>query len=211
MHTFSQAAACHVCGDYATLEILDEMTGTKQYWCENDSPKLPVGQCDPRIKLLRHRLGANNPFSHALLFPFEHPSHKNIYSDLCEYHLLGNYGKCRYYLSMITGIDHFALWTNEYVVNTKEYVLTQTSGTASCFVFDSYTVDFMTPLLKKKFVYMFEKLGIKMSKCEDAIVLRLKHPDWSDEQIANAVPTTVKQLNRCSDYKVFNTKHFRTI
>jgi hypothetical protein len=43
--------------------------------------------------------------------------HQFLREEMCDQQLLGGDGACRYYLSILTNIDHFALWSDEFVAN----------------------------------------------------------------------------------------------
>jgi hypothetical protein len=152
-----------------------------------------------------------NFLSQAFAMPFESTEHETLYSEMCKLKLLGNEGACRYYISALTGVDHFALWFDEYVDNVSEWVLAETRGAAKCFQFNSYTVPYMTPLLKAAYAQRHPESNVKLSECDIAVGLRLRNPNWSDEQIAETVPTTVSQLRRWSDYIVLGASNFRAV
>jgi len=120
---------------------------------------------------------------------------------MCELHLLGSEGAARYYLSKLTDSDQFALWSDEFLDNVREYVLQATDGAAACFRFDGNTISFMTPILKQAYLNSSSEDEDVLTRPERAVLLLLHHPSWSDEQIASELPTTVKQLQRNPDYK----------
>ncbi|MDZ4658205.1 MAG: hypothetical protein SH868_11565 [Bythopirellula sp.] len=140
--------------------------------------------------------------------PHESAEHQSIREEMCNTQLLGSEGACRYYISVLTGIDHFALWSNEFIDNVREFIMNETAGAAGYFQFDGYTVGFMMPFFKSQYTKRFSIAGIDSSKSDRAVELLLRNPFWTDEQIASAVSTTLKQLQRFSGYTVLRTPHF---
>jgi len=130
----------------------------------------------------------------------ESPEHQSFRAEMCDLQIIGGEGACRYYLSKLTDSDQFALWTDEFLDNMQEYVVQKTNGAAACFPFDLNTISFMAPLLKLACCNARSGDAHKQTRQERAVVLLLHHPSWSDQQIAEQVPTTVKQLQRNSNY-----------
>lgn len=119
---------------------------------------------------------------------------------MCDLYLLGGEGACRYYLSRLTHSDQFALWYDEFLANVKEFVLAETNGAAATIPFEPWTIGEMEPLFRQAFEKVKPSIAVKQTKLDRAVVLLLNHPEWSDRQIAEAVPTTLKQLQRNSRY-----------
>ena len=128
---------------------------------------------------------------------------------MCDLQLLGGEGACRYYLSMITNSDQFALWHDEFLENVQEFIIKQTNGAASRFSFDLNSVGLMAPFLKREFDNGQSNGNSKTTKQDRAVELLLRHPFWSDEQIAESVPTTVKQLQRFTNYNALKASRSR--
>lgn len=120
--------------------------------------------------------------------------------EMCEIYLLGGEGACRYYLSRLTNSDQFALWFDEFLANVREFVLAETKGAAATIPFEPWTVGCMVPLFRQAFEEAESPSAGKQTKQDRAVVLLLHHPEWSDQQIAEAVPTTMKQLQRNTKY-----------
>jgi len=115
---------------------------------------------------------------------------------MCEQFLLGGEGACKYYLSRLTNSDQFSLWSDEFIANVKEFVLAETKEGAVTIPFEPWTIDCMEPLFRQAFEKTMSSIARKQTKQDRAVVMLLNHPEWSDEQIAEAVPTTLKQLQR---------------
>lgn len=134
------------------------------------------------------------------------PKHQSLREQMCEMHILGGDGAARYYLSRLTGSDQFAMWDDEFHENLREYVVEQTEGAASSFSFNLETVSAIASFLKCVFQDGRSDKVLKVTKADRAIETFLRHPDWTDEQVAAEVPTTVKQLKRFSDYNLLKRR-----
>jgi hypothetical protein len=108
-------------------------------------------------------------------------------------------------LSRLTGTDQFAEWSDQFVENVREYIMQATGGAASVFAIDYRSVDYMVALLKRDF-FRTQVESYAPDKRDQAVILLLEHPEWTDAQIAAAVPTTVKQLQRNADYNCLRAR-----
>ena len=143
---------------------------------------------------------STNWLSHMLTLPTTDPKRVRFENEIW---LLGSYGECRYYLSVVTGVDQFDVTESPFRDNLQRFVVSRT-GEGAHFFFqerEAYQVEFFYSVLRAAFE---ESRGIpperKGSKQRRAIVTLLQHPDWSDAEIADAVGTTVEQLQRNTDF-----------
>jgi hypothetical protein len=191
---------CNECGSPAEVELTDTRTGNDCFLCREHKPDLWPGK-NPHLALKRWRMGSENHLSRALVAPKDSREHKDLFWDLCEAGLLGRDGACRYYLSVITGIDQFPLWCDEFTSNVREFVISKTCPAASQFCQDLHSIQFLGGFLRRAWEDTDRsEHSRRISKAEKAVELLLHHPEWSDERIAAQVPTTLKQLQRFSDY-----------
>lgn len=202
MIKFPDDAICEVCGVPATIHLADTREQTEHLYCRQHEPSRPVGASSPRFAVKRWRMyPLENHCSKRLAASKESQSHQDLRWEMCEGQLLGREGACRYYLSMITGIDHFVLWDDEFVANVREFVIAESSGAAACFTFDWSSVQQFWPYLKLAYErYEGSGKGQRIRKRDEAIEMLVNHPSWTDEEIAAKVPTTLKQLARNTDY-----------
>ena len=109
---------------------------------------------------------------------------------------------CRYYLSMLIERDYFVLPLADLWRDLTEYVVRHASPKAIAFApHKQEMTHFAVPFLREQFNQAFGIEG-RFTKEERGMILLLKHPDWSDEQIRRAVKTTPKQImNRWTDYR----------
>ncbi len=122
---------------------------------------------------------------------------------MCDDRLLGGEGECRYYLSILTQSDQFVAWSDDFVDNVQRYVVEMTCPEAVRFCDGFHYVQFLAGFFR---VVMERIAGSsdsrRVSKEDRAIEMLMNHPDWTDQQIAEQLPTTVKQLQRWSNYRV---------
>ncbi len=201
MAATTEDTICEVCGAAATIHLADTQAGTEHLYCPDHKPALAVGERSPRLVIKRFRMPPDNPCSQRLAAPKDSPEHKSLRREICDLRLLGDEGACRYYLSIITDTDQFALWDDMFVNNVREYVVSRTCKAASRLCDNLHSLQFLAGFLRRacercEGTY-HDRRGTKQ---ERAIELLLKHPDWSDEQIASHVPTTMKQLQRWIDF-----------
>jgi hypothetical protein len=201
---------CELCDDAALLCFVDAKTGTDHFFCRKHEPPTSIGERSPRWSLNRWRLASDNNISQKLAAPKDSREHRDIYLDLCESGLMGREGACRYYLSMITGIDQFVLWDDEFVSNMQEFVVSKTCPAASVFCPDFHAVQFLAAFMRRAYEQS-EGRGHerRVTRAERAVELLLQHPEWSNEEIAAHVPTTLKQLQRWSDFTVLRVRYQR--
>ncbi|MGD9127370.1 MAG: hypothetical protein PVH19_08325 [Planctomycetia bacterium] len=197
---------CEVCGVPATVQLLDTLTDTEHVYCDVHKPRLEPGARSPKWVLKRHRLSPKNACSRMLATDEDSPKHQSLREQMCDMYILGGDGAARYYLSMLTGSDQFALWNDEFYENLREYVVEQTEGAASSFSFNLETVSAIALFLKCVFQDGRSDRVFKITKADRTVETFLRHPYWTDEQVAAEVPTTVKQLKRFSDYNLLKRR-----
>ncbi|PQO43632.1 hypothetical protein [Blastopirellula marina] len=196
---------CEVCQAAARVEVLVASTDAKHAYCDDhyDAPATFVsGDC----RVVRSRLLANCAVNRAMAAPESSEEHQRLRRDLCETRHLGELGACRYYLSISTGSNQFTLWSDEFERNAREFVLAETSGAAE-FVkqIESWALYLAVPLFKAAYLKVRTGEMPRLSRPEEAVIALLRHPDCSDEQIAERIGTTVKQLRRNGNYSGLRT------
>ena len=122
-------------------------TAPTTLYCAAHEPDLRPGR-NRDLKILRHRLAPGNSCSRSFAAPLDSTDHEMFRTEMCDVRLLGTDGACRYYLSRITGVDHFALWSDVYLENLREFADQQSDGAANAFRIDQDTVGVIVPLLK---------------------------------------------------------------
>jgi hypothetical protein len=201
MITKPMDASCDQCGLPATVHLADTTAGADRFLCREHKPELSMGERSPRLFIKRWRMAPGNSLSRALAKPKDSVEHKGLYWDLCEAGLLGGDGACRYYLSMITGVDQFTLWDDEFTSNVREFVVSKTCSAAAQFCQNLNSIQFLAGFLRRAFEGTEGRhKERRFTKAEKAVDLLLHHPELPDETIAERVPTTLKQLRRCTDY-----------
>ena len=210
MHRLPFDFNCDECGSPATVEFITSDAEKTRLSCNNHKP---TERFQPGSKLLvrRSRLSPNYRLSKYFAQSPDSAQHRQFREEMCITPILGSDGACKYYLSALTQIDHFALWSDQFVENVREYLLTETSDAANYFLFDSCTIESMTSFLKVSYSQRFPTAGIAIKPHDRAIEILLRNPNWSDAQIAAAAKTTVKQLLRCSDYKILRMPRTRSL
>ena len=191
---------CDLCDRPAVTHLVDAESGDECYLCM-DHKMNGSGRYSPSpLNIGRWRLDPDaNGLSESWAQPLDSQRHRDFQWEMCEGRLLGDEGACRYYLSALTGIDHFALWTDEYITNLREFVVTESGGVAACFTFDWSLDQPFWPYLQLAYERQ-EGITRRIRKNERAVELLINHPDWTDEEIAAEVPTTIKQLERNTYY-----------
>jgi hypothetical protein len=204
---------CDHCNAPATTQLRNKLTNHLHSYCSQHQPDLgPPGYQHPQFVMERYRRPPDSPSSRMLAADPASQEHQALALDMLGGGnpkfppLLGGYGACLYLLSRLTGRDQFAEWNDQFVENVREYVVKATGGAARVFEFTFSSVDYMVALLKRDF-YRAQNDGYVESKPDRAVILLLEHPDWTDNQIAEAVPTTVKQLRRNLDYTCLRARH----
>ena len=198
MKTVPDNLICDACDAPATVQLLDTTCNIERLYCRSHCPDRTPGR-NPGLTMMRYRSPPDNPRSEMLAAAEASEKHQMLREHMCDLKLLGGEGACRYYLSLLTDSDQFVLWNDEFVDNMREFIVTRTDGAAECFSFDSSSVGYMAPFMKREY-FKRKRITSKLSKQERAVVLLLQNPMWSDEQIAEHVPTTTKQLSRNLDY-----------
>ncbi len=206
MKTEPDNLACEICSCPAVVHLLDQSSKKEHLFCSTHRPNLRPGQ-NRGLEIQRWRLAPDNPLSQKLATDENSPEHQSFRIEMCDMKVFCG-GACLYYLSRLTNSDQFALWTDEFLDNMREYVVSQTEGAANCFPFDLDTVQFMTPFMKHKY-YSGRTDAPAQTKQDRAVILLLHHPLWSDIQIAEHVPTTIKQLLRSADYTALRASRIK--
>ncbi len=199
---------CDICSAPAVAHIRNVSDMKEARYCQTHTPDLWPGKFSELI-LLCHRLPPGNSLSRMLNAPLDSQEHQMLLEEMCKLRLLGADGACRYYLSVLTGIDHFALWNGEFLDNLREFVDAQTRGATRAFRVDADTVECFAPLLKSTFMVANSHLGWELTKEERAVELLLQNSKWSDARIAVDVPTTIKQLQHFTVYKLLRMARSR--
>lgn len=202
MFTPEDNVLCQVCGASATVCLLDKQDGNEHRYCSVHKPPLPVGERHPRLVIERWRLPPDNELSLCLAAPKESLAHQTFRSEMCDDELLGGEGACRYYLSVLTQSDQFVAWSDDFVNNVRRYLVETTCPEAAQFCAESNGIQFLVGFFRAVSERTEGKSASHRATREDrAIEMLLKHPDWTDQQIAKTVPTTVRQLQRWSNFK----------
>ena len=201
---------CEVCGAAASVHLLDKQDGSDHLFCETHDARPPAGEYQPRWVTRRSRLPPGNALSRLLASPEASPEHQSLRSEMCDYGMLGGDGACQYYLSILTQSDQFAVWSDEFVDNVRRYVAENTCDAAAQFV-DFHSIQCLAGFFRITLERAEGRYETRRARKDDrAIELLLNHPEWTDEQIAEQVPTTVKQLQRSSNFKVLRAVSNRT-
>ena len=203
MSTPNDDATCQVCGAAACVQLLDMQDDSERLYCSAHKPDLSVGERQPRFVIEQWRMPPGNELSRRLAASRESPEHERLRSELCDHEMLGGDGVCRYYLSILTQSDQFVAWSDDFVNDVKRYVVKMTCPEASRFCADFHSIQFLAGFFR----VVMERIegrsdGRRVSKEDRAIEMLMNHPDWSDHQIAEELPTTLKQLQRWANYKV---------
>jgi hypothetical protein len=134
-------------------------------------------------------------FSKYLAKPKDSPEHRRFREELW---LVGPPHSTKYYLSIILGRDFYAATNREFHESLRSFVKENASSEAACLVDDpQYLEEFLKQQCAIKEGTYDEK---KISKINKAIILLLKHPNWSKERIRDFLKTTDKQMMRWSDF-----------
>ena len=152
---------------------------------------------------------AKNMFSEYLALPKDSPQHRSFREELW---LGGSAHACRYYLSIILGRDFFAVSDEKFLKAVQEYIVAKTCPDAIQFCCRQYHLQFVVSFLKReREIAEGSSEKRRISKDEQGLILLIKHPDWTDEQIREAVQTTSKQMKRWSTYNAARAaqKHYK--
>ena len=202
--------SCEVCNAPATVQLHHSATNTEHLFCSSHKPDLSPGKKHSEWTILRYRLLPGSSLSQDLAAEESSEKHQSFCEYMCETMMLGNDGANRYYLSKITNSDQFTLWNDEFLDNVQEYIIDQTDGAAAEFYFNSETINSMSSFLKCALLDSRPDLEIKITKQDRAVELFLHNPSWSDEQIAENVPITLKQLQRFADFKILRNRALKS-
>ncbi len=189
--------SCQMCDRPAIIELRDRIQALDLLYCQVHKPDLWPGK-SPHLSIHRFRLEPDSISCRLMEMPEGSPEHKSFREEMCNLQILGGEGACRYYLSKLTNSNQFALWNTEFQDNAYEYLLTATNG-ATRFFEVNCDVGFFRAVFKLAFEESRQSRAA-ITKQERVVVLLANHPTWSGDAIAEHVPTTVKQLNRISDY-----------
>jgi hypothetical protein len=139
-------------------------------------------------------MAAKSIFSEYLALPKDSPQHKELREELW---LGGHEHACRYYLSIILGHDFFVVSGDDFLKAAQEYVVAKTCPEAIQFCCTRGHFQFVMPFLKREWEIAEGMSGQRrIGKEERGMILLIEHPDWTDEQIRQAVSTTDKQMKR---------------
>jgi hypothetical protein len=135
-----------------------------------------------------------------LALPPNDPVHAMFRENITR---IGDDFACSYYLSVLTGRNYFVLPLEDARRDAGHFVIEKTSLASSVFFRDlGYVLYFAVPFLKRHFNAEHGLPPEKLNKETQGLLLLLEHPDWSDEQVRQAVHTTQKQMARWSTYNL---------
>jgi hypothetical protein len=151
---------------------------------------------------------AANIFSEYLALPKDSPQHRQLRG---ESWLGGASHACRYYLSIIVGRDLFAASDQEFLTAVQEYVISRTCADAIQFCCTLGHLQFVMPFLKREWEIAEGLSGRRFVKEDQALILLVEHPDWTNEQIRQAVKTTGKEMSRWGRFRAARAaqKHYK--
>lgn len=139
-------------------------------------------------------------YSEIIALPLNDPEHVSFREELWIVH--AEHG-CRYYLSILTNRDYYFVHRDVFEINFIEYMTTHASPKFICWQDSSYRYRFALPFLQEAF---HSETTIprksKIPREEQALLLLVLNPDWSDEAIVARLKTTSKQLARWSDFQL---------
>lgn len=112
----------------------------------------------------------------------------------------GSFLVCQWQLSVVAGRDTWSVPYADYKAALVEFCRLRLPS-LSCAAMardgsDHFARIYLQDLRRRAGSTIFGPL----KKPHRAVILLLENPDWTDEQIAKRVPTTLKQLSRFSDY-----------
>lgn len=193
---------CEICAEIATVECSALIDGGRHFFCRQHSPLRKQGGQSAEFELLRFRLPPENQLSELLASPVTSPGHQSLRIELCDMRLLGDDGACRYYLSRLNGVDYFTAWNDVISEALRQFAIARFGNAASRFCVDEMGAPmvFVAALRRAHAAHFAEPASPRESKEEIAIEILLRHPDWSDDCIAQAAGTTPKQLRRFGTY-----------
>jgi len=151
---------------------------------------------------------AKSIFSKYLALPKDHPQHRQFREDLW---LGGPEVGCRYYLSMILKRDFFAASVEDFVKALQEYVVARTCPEAIQLCCTWLHIHFVLPFLKWEWETAEGISDRRLGKEKQGMILLVQHPEWTNEQIREAVKTTAKQMQRWSAFNEARVaqKHYK--
>jgi hypothetical protein len=140
----------------------------------------------------------DNIFSEYLKKPIDSPEQQRLRDELW---LVGPAHACRYYLSILIGQDLYAKTAAEFLATLREYVVRHASPEARQFCITEYHLQFVLPFLKHQYGAMRQHKDQTPPSVEDqALLVLLQHPDWTDAEVCATVGTTENPLKRCSTF-----------
>jgi len=145
------------------------------------------------------RLMNESWFAEYLTKPVDGPEHESLREELW---IGGSDVACCYYLGMLTNQNYFARPLDDLWRDITDYVVRHASPDAIAFAHNATLemANFALPFLKDQFDHAYGTHH-KRTKEHNGMVLLLKNPGWTDEQIRAAVNTTEKQMHRWSWYR----------
>jgi hypothetical protein len=100
---------------------------------------------------------------------------------------------------MLLNRDFFTVSDEEFLTALREFVVGRSCREAIQFYSSMYYLEFVLPFLKREWERAEGTANDRrLSKEEQAMILLIRHPDWSNEQFRQAVKTTEKQMRRWS-------------
>ncbi|MEN6451795.1 MAG: hypothetical protein ABFC96_14995 [Thermoguttaceae bacterium] len=131
--------------------------------------------------------------------PMDSPEHRALRENAW---LGGDYVECRYYLGALIGKNEFRTSEDEFLDDLSEFIARKTSPAARMFCCTinhcTHVIDFLRREFERQTGYPAK---VKETKDDRAVELLLRHPDWSDEQIAAELAATQKTMARWVRFK----------
>lgn len=195
--------ACLICDKPAVVELFNSENGRDELYCHDHDPKDSANRLPSGYSIRRFRLEPGNLLSQAFAAPSDSPEHLSLRTDMCEAQLLGSEGACRYYLSALTGVDQFVAWNDAFFAALQSYLEQDFGENVSRFCTRLDATHFLEHILRDCWERSHNLANSKRPTKElQAIKLLLRHPSWSEEQIAQAAGTTTAQLRRWPDFQL---------
>lgn len=147
---------------------------------------------------------AYDSISQMLFAPIDSDEHDDLRNYLCNFELLGRYGASQYFVSILTGANQFSLPPEEVDSAGLKMLDRLVPELREHLDLRRQWYEALRSLFEREYRQKYNSLGLtrKWIKEDEAICVLATHPKWSDEQVAEATPTAVKQLERFGWYGV---------
>lgn len=190
---------CEQCDQPASKRLFNELEQKEHLFCNTHVQQIEWAGANSDWSLKDWRFtNPENAFS-LHLKALQDPAR---YSEEIRYlQMAGGDAECDAYLSLLTNTDQFVLWGATQVETARRLVATNASESGSRICTSEYHVSLLRDYFRLLYHRQFQSpQNYPPLKQELALECLLKHPDWTNPQIAAAVPTTLKQLQRFSDF-----------